>query len=164
MISRTKKVRATAIGAIVLAGLLIAGCGGGAPTGPEAEVKRGVFTTAVDCADAGLLDYEACAAAMAQAVKQHETDAPTYGSLRSCVAKEGDGRCEYTALGKYRPRLLAFLVTASKPPTAVPLYAHPDGAAGFRDLSSHTYTDTDDTLTFSEHAQTMFEANATRRR
>lgn len=149
------------MGAAVLAGVLAAGCGGGSSQ-PVAETKRGVFTTAVDCADTGLLDYEACAAAMADAVHMHETDAPTYGSLRSCSAKEGEGRCEFTANGKYRPRLLAFLVTASSPPVAKPLYAH-QKEAGFRDLSNNTYTDLDDTLKFSEHAQTMYQVNSGKR-
>ena len=92
--------------------------------------------------------------------EEHEKDAPTYNSEKSCIAKEGDGKCEHTAAnGKYRPRLLAFLVTVSKTTKAKPLYAHPKGDSGFRDIGGSTYTTATEELVFSEHAQTMFEAH-----
>lgn len=154
-----------AFAATTLASAILAGCGGSAPTTAEAPEFKGVFTTAIDCADSGKISYEDCAKVMSEAVVTHEADAPTYTSERSCVAKEGEGRCEFTAAnGKYRPRLLAFLITASKPPTAKPLYAHPKGQSGFRDISNNTYTNDDEHLVFSEHAQTMFEAQAVKRR
>ncbi|MGD9783931.1 MAG: DUF1190 domain-containing protein [Hyphomicrobiaceae bacterium] len=161
----SKSSRLAAAAVIVLAATGLSACGGGSTSakGPEAA-KRGVYTTAVDCADAGRLTFEDCATAMASAVQIHERDAPTYSSLRACVAKEGEGKCEFTANAKYRPSLLAFLIIESTPPEAKPLYAHPKGEAGFRDLSNNTYTQDTEELTFSEHAQTKFEAHAGRGR
>lgn len=142
----------------------LAGCGKAQISDATPEFK-GIYTTSVDCADSGRFSYEDCSQAMAKAVDEHEKDAPTYASAKSCVAKEGEGKCEFTAAnGKYRPRLLAFLVTSSKPPKAKPLYAHPKGDTGFRDISSTYYTTASDELVFSEHAQTMFEAHAGKKR
>lgn len=137
----------------------IAGCGK-SETVKAVPDFNGIYTTAVDCGESGKISYEDCSAAMAKAVEEHEKDAPTYNSEKSCIAKEGDGKCEYTAAnGKYRPRLLAFLVTVSKTTKAKPLYAHPKGDAGFRDIGGSTYTTASEELVFSEHAQTMFEAH-----
>ena len=142
--------------AILAAPLLLAGCGGSSPK-TETKDFKGIYTTASDCADSGKLTYEDCSAAMAQAVQKHEADAPSHGELRFCEAKEGDGKCEVGSNQKYRPRLFAFLVTVGKSTSAVPLYAHPKGEDGFRDLAGATYMHASEELVFSEHAQTMYE-------
>ncbi|MCB1520970.1 MAG: DUF1190 domain-containing protein [Hyphomicrobiaceae bacterium] len=162
MLHRSIIVPRPALMAVIVSAVALAGCGGEDKKVSDG-LYRGVFTTAVDCADSGQLSYEDCANVMAAAVKIHEADAPTYKSQRSCISKEGQGKCEFTANGNYRPSLMAFLVVASKPPEAKPLYAHPKGEKGFRDIANNTYTDDNDELTFSEHAQTKFEVHAVKK-
>lgn len=159
---RSKLVAAAALVAIGLSG-----CGKSSAVATGKEDWKGVFTTAADCADSGKLSYDECADAMAAAVVDHEKNAPTYRSLTSCAAKEGDGRCENAVNGQYRPRLLAFLLTTtakSATATAVPLYPPPKGKAGFRDTASNLYTTDNDQIVFSEHAQTMFETHAKKKK
>lgn len=143
---------------------LLAGCGGSGSKQTGEKIFKGIYTTGVDCADSGKLSYEDCATAMAQAVTKHEKEAPTYDELRFCEAKQGAGKCEFTANHKYRPKLLAFLVTASKPPTALPLYAHQKAKEGFHDSAGKDHMYSDDQLVFSEHAQTMFEQNGKKKK
>ncbi len=146
----------------VVAALGLTGCGKSTKSSGPVEWK-GIFTTAADCADAGKLSYDECSDAMARAVTDHESNAQTYSELRFCEAKEGPGRCEFGS-GKYRSRLLAFLVTEGKPPKAVALYPPAKGRTGFRDSGGTLYTTDNEQLTFSEHAQTMFETHATKKR
>ena len=95
-----------------------------------------------------------------KAVAEHEKSAPSYSTLRSCEATEGRDRCERTHIGNYRPVLLAFLVVASKPPVAKPLYASGDPKKiGFRSAAKDFYLTSDDAVTMSEHAQTLAEAH-----
>lgn len=156
--------RLTGLAAAGVMSVVLAGCGG-SPSASTTPDYKGIFTTAVDCGESGKISYEDCSAAMSKAVDAHEKDAPTYSSQRACIAKEGEGKCEFTAAnGRYRPRLLAFLVTASKPPVAKPLYAHAKGKPGFRDISNNEYTIDTEELAFSEHAQTMFEAQAAKKK
>ncbi|MBL8565249.1 MAG: DUF1190 domain-containing protein [Hyphomicrobiaceae bacterium] len=152
----------TLIGLSVVAALGLTGCGKSTKSSGPVDWK-GVFTTATDCADAGKLSYDECSDAMARAVADHESNATTYSELRFCEAKEGPGRCEFGS-GKYRSRLLAFLVTEGKPPKAMPLYPPAKGKTGFRDSGGTLYTTDNEQLTFSEHAQTMFETHATKKR
>ncbi len=159
--SRSHKL-ALVVAALVLPAAL-AGCGGSNSTSPAAKVAKGIYTTASDCADSGKLTYEQCSDLIYAAVEKHEADAPTYTELRFCEAKEGEGKCEFTANDKIRPKLLAFLVTASQPPHAIPLYATPKGEPGFRDLGGATYLHTNEELVFSEHAVTVFERNNPKR-
>lgn len=143
---------------------LLAGCGGSKGNQSGEKIFKGIYTTGVDCADSGKLSYEDCANAMAQAVTKHEKEAPTYEELRFCEAKQGVGKCEFTANQKYRPKLMAFLVTVAKPPTAMPLYAHPKAKQGFRDSAGKDHMYADDQLVFSEHAQTIFEQHGKKHR
>ncbi|MFV0367509.1 MAG: DUF1190 domain-containing protein [Hyphomicrobiaceae bacterium] len=154
--------RAFVVAAAVLLTAALAGCGGSKKKS-ETPVVQGIYTTASDCADAGHLDYDACSDLISAAVEIHEKDAPTYTELRFCEGKEGEGKCENTANEKIRPKLLAFLITVSDPPTGIPLYAHAKGELGFRDLAGKVYLHSNDQLVFSEHAVTVFERNAARR-
>ena len=138
----------------------LSGCGGSSSSTATSEpVVKGIYTTAADCADSGKLTYEQCSDLITAAVDAHEKDAPTYSELRFCEAKEGESKCEFTANQKIRPKLLAFLVTVSDPPVAIPLYAHSKGESGFRDLAGNTYMHANEELVFSEHAVTVFERN-----
>ncbi len=137
---------------------LLSGCG----QSPGAEgdgAKRGIYTSAADCADGGRLTIEACARIIEAAVVEHEATAPSYSSLKSCETAEGTERCERAASGRYRPRLLAFLVVASNPPVAHPLYATQKGEAGFRTGDRKNLLASDETLSFSRHAVAAYEAN-----
>ncbi len=152
------------VAAVTMVAAGLSGCGR-SETAQAVPDFNGIYTTAVDCGSSGKISYEDCSNVMAKAVEEHEKDAPTYNSERSCIAKEGESKCEHTAAnGKYRPRLLAFLVTVSKTKKAKPLYAHPKGDAGFRDIGGSTYTTATEELVFSEHAQTMFEAQTGKRK
>jgi uncharacterized protein YgiB involved in biofilm formation len=144
---------------VVAATSALAGCGEGAAKA-TAPAPRVVYTSSSDCAEAGKLTFEQCASAMEHAVAGHEKAAPSYASLKSCEKTEGEAQCERTASGGYRPRLLAFLVTAGASPTARPLYAAPEGKEGFRAADKTLFLVSDETLTFSGHAQTLAEGGA----
>jgi uncharacterized protein YgiB involved in biofilm formation len=144
---------------VVAAAAPLAGCGQGAAKA-TAPAPRGIYTSSGDCAEAGKLTFEQCASAMEHAVAGHEKAAPSYSSLKSCEKTESEERCERTASGGYRPRLLAFLVTAGASPTARPLYAPPEGKEGFRAADKTLFLVSDETLTFSGHAQTLAEGGA----
>lgn len=146
------------VAAALVLPLLLAGCGGsGSKATPGEKIFKGIYTNASDCADSGKINFEQCSEIIAGAVAKHEADAPTYTELRFCEKKEGDGKCEFTANNKIRPKLLAFLVTMAQPPTAVSLYAHPRGEDGFRDLGGTLYMHTSEELAFSEHAVSLYE-------
>lgn len=148
---------------LVIAALSLAGCGGGdGGTKKTAEPPpfRGIYTASGDCADSGKLTIDQCLDAMEKAVAEHEKSAPSYTSRKSCEATEGADRCERTHVGNYRPVLLAFLVTALKPPVAKPLYASGDPKKiGFRTATKDFYLINDEAVTMSEHAHTLAEAN-----
>lgn len=139
--------------------LALAGCGEAKKTTAAPAAFRGVYTTSSDCADSGKLTYEQCVTAMEKAVTEHEKTATSFKTLTSCEASEGVNRCERTHLGTYRPVLLAFLVTASTPPRAQPLYAIGDKKVGFRTASKEVFLTSDENITMSRHAQSMAESN-----
>lgn len=152
------------LAATLLAPLAVGGCGGQAPKVEGPPAHKGIYTTGADCANSGKISYEACSIAIQQAVTVHEAKAPSYSELRFCTAKEGDGKCESAGGGRYRAKLMAFLVTGSTPPTAIPLYSHAKSEDGFRDLEGKDYMHSNEGLVFSEHAQTLFERNSGKRR
>lgn len=149
--------------AVLVLPLTLAGCGGSKSGAPETKESKGIYTTASDCASSGKLTYEQCSDVISAAVDKHEAEAPTYTELRFCEAKEGDGKCEFTANQKIRPKLMAFLVTAAEPPRAIPLYAAPQSEPGFRDLAGATYLHTSEELVFSDHAVTVYERNGAKK-
>jgi uncharacterized protein YgiB involved in biofilm formation len=145
--------------ALSVAALALAGCGGGTKKTAEPPPFKGIYTASGDCADSGKLSIDQCLEAMEKAVAEHEKSAPSYGSLKSCEATEGMNRCERTHVGKYRPVLLAFLVTASKTPSATPLYASGDPKkVGFRSAAKEFYLVGDEAVPMSQHAHTLAEA------
>lgn len=160
---KTRSHRLVLVAAALVLPTALAGCGGSKTETSTDKVPRGIYTTASDCAGSGKLTYEQCSELIYAAIDQHEENAPTYSELRFCEATEGDGRCEFTANQKIRPKLQAFLVTVSQPPKAIPLYATPKGEPGFRDLGGATYLHTNAELVFSEHAVTVFEGNKPKR-
>ena len=147
----------------LLVTLPFAGCGNGGGAA-KAQAAKGIYTNSVDCAEGGKLTFEQCAQALDAAVTEHEKTAPTYTALWRCEETEGVNKCEHTHAGRFRPKLLAFLVIATDPPVATPLYAPPKGKAGFRGADSKLYLEKDETITFSEHAQTQFEAHLDKRK
>ncbi|MEW5964885.1 MAG: DUF1190 domain-containing protein [Pseudomonadota bacterium] len=147
--------------AAALLTLSLAACGNAAA--PKEEAAKAIYTGSADCAEGGKLSYEQCAEAMSAAVSEHEKSAPHYPSLKRCEEKEGSGKCENTETGQYRPKLLAFFVVASQPPVATPLYPASKGEPGFRGADNRLYLEKDHTITFSEHAQTLFEVHLDKR-
>lgn len=141
--------------------LSLAACGN--TTAPKVEAAKAIYTSSTDCADGGKLTYEQCVEAMSAAVTAHEKSAPKYTSLKRCEEKEGAGKCENAEDGQFRPKLLAFFVVASTPPVATPLYPATKGEPGFRSADNRLYLEKDETITFSEHAQTLYEAHLDKR-
>lgn len=140
--------------------MVLVGCGGSDKKANEPAAFRGIYTTSGDCSDSGKLSVDQCVEAMEKAVAEHEKSAPSYSSLRSCEATEGVGQCERTHAANFRPILLAFLVTASKPPVAKPLYASGDAKkVGFRTAAKEFFLTQDEAVVMSEHAQTLAEAS-----
>ena len=140
--------------------LFLVGCGGGGKKANEPAAFRGIYTTSGDCSDSGKLTVDQCLEAMEKADAEHEKSAPSYGTLSSCEATEGAAQCERTHAGNYRPVLLAFLVTASKPPVAKPLYSSGDAKkVGFRTASKEFFLTKDETVAMSQHAHTLAEAS-----
>jgi len=144
----------------LLAATALAGCGGGAPKTPEVAAERAVYTNARDCATGNKITIEQCSEAINKAIAEHEATAPKYTSIRSCETAEGEGKCDRIADKQFRPRLLAFLVTLSKPPVARPLYATIGGEQGFRLADKTMLLGTDETLTFSTRATAAYELNS----
>ncbi len=161
--AKSRSHRLVLVAAALVLPVVLAGCGGSEPANPVTKAPKGVYTTARDCADSGKLTYEQCSDLIYAAVEKHEKGAPSYSERRFCEAKEGEGKCEFTANQKIRPKLMAFLVTASDPPQAIPLYAAAKGVLGFRDLAGATYLHTNEELVFSELAVTTFERNNKKR-
>ena len=154
------RVPAAAVAFLGLAALPLglAGCGA-APQKSAASAPRGIFTSANDCSENGQLKIELCSKAIDAAIAEHEASAPSYTTLKACETAEGADRCERAASGRYRPRLLAFLVTGSAPPVGRPLYATLKGEPGFRTGERKNLLASDETLRFSEHAVTAYEAH-----
>lgn len=146
--------------AIPAIALLAAACGNASTKSAEPAAFRGIYTASGDCADSGKFTFDECVSAMEKAVAEHEKTAPTYTSMRSCENTEGIERCERTHLGNFRPILLAFLMTASKPPVAKPLYGLDDTKPGFRTAANEQFLILDEALAVSPHAQTLAEASA----
>ncbi len=150
-----------AISATALAALVLAACGGGAPpppTGPP--VERGIFISAGDCADSKKLTGEECDKAIAGAVAQHDAQAVVYKTVHACEVVAGPERCNKTVDGQFQPRLQAFFVVMSKPPTAVPLYAPKASSIAFQSLSKQIILAKDETITVSASALTIASENA----
>ena len=146
---------------LILIAVSLAGCGGPpkAQGGPPPPV--GIYTSAADCADSKKLPLDQCNQLIQIAVNQHNQTARTYISLRLCEMTEGTDRCERTAENSFRPKLQAFLITFSKPPSVQPLYAAADrGQLGFStNDKAKTVLFVDETLMFSEAAKIVAEGN-----
>lgn len=100
----------------------LAACGGGGPKVDPKAAKRVIYSSSGDCANGEVLEVEKCEIAIDDAIERHNKNSTTYSSLRKCELAAGEGRCERSVDDEYRIRLIAFLVTASEPPTGEPLY------------------------------------------
>ncbi len=112
----------------------LAGCGKSEDkAAAAAPVEKAIYMSAADCADGGKVPAEQCDALIETAVKQHEKNAPSFKSLRSCEEASGIERCENNVTGTYRMRLQGFLIAFGKTITSAPLYPSDGGKIGFRD-------------------------------
>ena len=141
---------------------LLGGCGGEKPAVAAAQVEKAIFTSALDCESGGQLTLDVCSKTIEAAVAAHEKSAPSYKSQASCEEKEGTSKCERIAEKLYRPRLSAFLITASTPAVAFPLYLTKDAQLGFRTADMQVLLEKDDNLTFSKSARHAYEAYASK--
>ena len=140
---------------------LLGGCGQAeAPKAPPPPPERGIFISASDCAENGILSAELCGQAVDKAVSIHEQAAPSYKSLRQCTAAEGPDRCSKAVDGSYRARLQAFFITMSNPPDAIPLYPSTANAVGFRSAGRQAVDATDENIHVSIAALTVANENA----
>jgi uncharacterized protein YgiB involved in biofilm formation len=147
---------------VCLVPLALAGCGGSAPK-PAAKAATivGVFTSAQDCAEGHHITATECDTLIQGAIKVHQATSRTYISRRLCEEAEGADHCERSETNAFRPKLLAFQVTFSTPPTAIPLYAPADRTiVGFTTMDkAKTLKAIDETLVFSQEAKIVAEGN-----
>ena len=125
-----------------------------------APVEKAIYMSAADCADGGKVPAEKCDALIETAVKQHETSAPSFKSLRSCEEASGIERCENDVTGTYRMRLQAFLISFGKTITSAPLYPSDGGKIGFRDDKKAVVDALSDAFTVSNAALQAAHENA----
>lgn len=146
---------------VSLATLSLAACGQSAPKTVAVAAAVGVFTSAQDCAASEKLNLKDCTVLIQQVVTAHQQNAKSYISLRLCEEAEGNDKCERADPKTFRRSLLAFQVTYSTPPVAVPLYPVKDkGVLGFITFDkSKTLLAVDETITFSQDAKTVAQAN-----
>jgi hypothetical protein len=130
---------------------------------PAAPVVSGIFTSAQDCAAKGTNKLEICGKLIQRAINVHNTKTVSYLSERLCELAEGKGRCERSEGDKFRPKLLAFLLTFSTPPTADPLYPPKDRkVVGFQTAdASKTILTVDETTIVSPSARAVAESITT---
>lgn len=136
---------------VVANSLALAGCGGEDPAAAAKEPPvRHIYTSSVDCADAGIYRLDDCSEAIARAVNTHEKNAPTYRKRSLCESKEGAGRCERISDADFRPRLVAFVFEGKEKPFAKPLYP---ASGGFRTADNANLLKTNDYLKFTKSAR-----------
>jgi uncharacterized protein YgiB involved in biofilm formation len=138
------------------------GCGDSGPAnGSKAGDARGVIVSSTDCVSFGPKAVDACTKALEKAVNVHEASTASYGNIQACETAIGPNNCERSASGKYRPRLLAFMVTVSGAAArAEPLYAAKDGAVGFQTADKDVLLAIDQSLAFSRLALSVAEMQA----
>ena len=151
---------ATGLTAFLGAALLIGGCGDSGSAGGSGSGTRGVVASAADCVSFGPGAVEACAGAIERAVNSHEGSTTTYSDVQACEDVVGQGGCERSASGKYRPRLSAFMVTLGSKASAEPLYPTNDGTIGFLTASKAMLPASDRSLGFSRLALSVAELQA----
>lgn len=158
---RTTLSRSAIIFTLAAVTLTLSGCGGGdAPiVSKKSDHPQRVVTSSSDCSNTGILGPDECAEAVERAIQTHNEISQSYPNRRLCEKTESEGRCEQTVDGQYRARLAAYLVTASEPPAAVPLYFIKGAtASGFRDLDGTNYLEADLEIAFSEASVTVSES------
>lgn len=154
-------MRTIALFGTLSAAVALAGCGNSAAlTSPKAQAETGIFISSGDCAYRQKLTIDECGQAIDKAVALHQSRAPSYNSLSACAAAEGPDRCAKGVDGNYQPKLQAFLITFSQPPSAMPLYATSDGSSGFKGLDKQNFGLKDERNTFSESAEALAHENA----
>lgn len=149
------------LASLSLVTLSLTACGAPPPKAVAAAAAVGVFTSAPDCAASGLLDLAGCDALIQQGIVDHQKNAKSYISMRLCEEAEGSDRCERADPKTFRRSLLAFQVTFSKPPAAIPLYAAKEkGVIGFTTFDkSKTLLTVDETIIFSAEAKLVAQSN-----
>jgi len=144
-----------------LATVSLTACGAPPPKAAATVAAVGVFTSASDCAASGLLDTAGCDGLIQQVIANHQKNAKSYISMRLCEEAEGADRCERADPKTFRRSLLAFQVTFSKPPVAIPLYMVKDqGVVGFSPFDkSKVILAADETIIFSSEAKLVAQSN-----
>lgn len=162
MFATNAKTRTRGLAVIAaLTTLALGACGGGRPVSTH-NGPRGIFTSAVDCAQHKDFSEKACQSAVRAAIKVHNEQSPSYDSPRICEAKERT--CERTLNDKYRPRLLGFVVEidekGEQEPVGRPLYAAVSGEKGLRDNNNVVYLESDLTLEYSKGAVVAYKTHS----
>ncbi len=140
----------------------LAGCGEApeAPAAKAAPVVKAIFISTNDCIPAKKIPQADCITAIDLALATHQQKATTYSSLQQCTKVEGEDRCDKTVSG-YGPRIQAFYVTLTTPPTAEPLYPLTQkDTIGFRSPTQKIVNAQDDTLIVSASALSLAHDNA----
>ena len=147
----------------MIAAVLLSACGNAEPpkpAGPPPVIEKGIYTSTTDCTESGKLPSEQCEKLIDMAVATHHTSAPVYKTKRQCEAATGPERCGKAVDGRYRPRLQAFFVVMSNPPSAQPLYPSAANQIGFLSLGKQLILADDESLLVSNAAATLAHENA----
>jgi uncharacterized protein YgiB involved in biofilm formation len=146
-----KPIAITRFAVMAVSALALAGCGNN-DSAAQAEIKRYIVVSAVDCADNAGMEFDKCVGLLQSAVAQHDSTAKTYPKLEACETAEGENRCERAGEKSYRARVTAFQITVSEKPSAIPLYAPTTDKAGLRTASNTEILPDAETFTFTESA------------
>lgn len=141
------------IAPIATSAALLGACGDDGPKQPPAE--RGIVTSAFDCPELLKIDAADCDRAIEVAKARHEKSSTTYRTNAKCEAAEGKDHCERSGEEDFSRRLQAFLITATKKPSAAPLYPTKNGKPGFDESNGSTISTESETIKFSEQAYTL---------
>lgn len=141
----------------------MAGCGNSEPAADQKPAKAapvGIFVSTKECVEAGKISEEMCGQAVDMAIRIHQVQTPTFTTPGQCAASYGEGNCTRAVDGSYAPRLQAYLITMSTPPSSEPLYAAKDNTIGFKAPKKGVVNALDDTLIVSASAMAIAHDNA----
>lgn len=140
---------------------LLTGCGQSEePKAAAPPAEHGIFISVSDCVESRKLSEEGCAEAIDSAVAAYDATAPTYKTANQCAGTIGPDRCDKSVDGLYRPRIQAFYVIMSNPPSAVTLFPPTTPAIGFQSPSKQAIDARNENIFVSVAALTIAHENA----
>ena len=117
---------------VLMASLLLSACGDAPKPEDAPSIPQFVVLSAQDCAQTAAIALTECSEAIDRAVATHEANSKSYRRQKLCEDDEGPDRCERLEDSSWRPKPMAYVVVAAKPPQATVLYAGKDKALVYR--------------------------------